>query len=1209
MEIPRFDIHSVNPRLVTPDIGDAFQVFVHELLGPEHPGLHRFPGGGKDGGIDLIGNSNPCLVVECKVVGEDDYSEIEKRWNKVKGHLEDHLKDPSGPTVGQSQYWPWYSKDTPIGEYVFATSATFANENQMRSLRAKISDCFSSLATRHPHLSHLGKIEVSIIDWNDLCDHLKKRPHFVFRWFPKSRPDGLVPLDSEGDSGTFRAYLNNAQSPYHSIAEHIRSMPAPAGVIIQDEESLLARLERNSGVAGLVIYGKGGIGKSRLMLELGREALKKGWTVMRATGARLKDDALENLAERLSPDTPALLLVDYIETQSDFGGLIEILKELNDSGVTRIRYIAACRTGYYHKAVATFGSHEPVDLSPPPGPAVLEWFSHYRRETVRRILEKAGIQVTERHVALCHDLPILAVFLAYLHDRGRSEDLAELLTEMGFGQWVAKRVQLAFPGKDIGRELALLIALFPMTVAAAEKLHPERHRPVFDRIATDGWVEKVTAQTLDFIDEWVTAHDVLADQILLSFIKSIPYTVEAFVAELFANAADLGCLASAVVALQRIADHPPLSALPWAEIMSKAINANETAWRLLRDLLLRTTLLSVPEQIALLRSHKTIWDDADRDISFHNTLGWFSRWMVSNCGENIPKSHKQDIIAWVCQVAPFVEKFNFVITWGLRLAPESMKEVALNWIITRPNLLQTHYLMVAWLECGLPPQSIVLPVGRWCWKFSKTFHLSFLAKAWLDAKGELQIVREAIKSWLGDHQTDVEAEFVYQAWLDAKGEVQIVQEAIQNWLAVHKTDTEAQFVYKPWLDAKGELEVVRKAIQDWLVVHKTDAEASHVYKAWLDAKGELEMVRDAIQDWLAVHKIESEAGFVYKAWLNAKGELEIVRDAIQDWLAVHKTDAEAQFVYKAWLDAKGELEMVRNEIQDWLAIHKTKDEAGFVYKSWLDAKGEQEMVRKAITDWLGEHKTDAEAQFVYGAWLDAKGGLETVREAIQDWLAVYKTDAEASHVYRAWLDAKGEWETVREAIQDWLREFRTGEFAVYVIKYVAKQSDLPLETVRHILEWCRTFPENGDVLWRLTQLKKNLLTPGAEEDVVATSEAVLSKLIQPTSHPHSDARGQIVNLLSYLNTLAHKHSPSHRERVDALFVSWLRHPLSFGNEPKPHLGVQHFSYVRWLENLIRSGSLSPKDDYESLKRFMQWLDAWDIERKEFIKPNLNRLKI
>jgi len=791
MGIPRFDKWNVNPRIAGADIGDAFQGFVHELLLPEHPHLHRFPGGGKDGGIDLIETSDACFVVECKVVGEDDHAQIEQRWKTVADHLNEHLREPEGPTKGQSQYAPWYSTDTPIREYVFAVSAAFANEQQRREFRIRIAGCFHDLATRLPHLSHLAALKVTIVDWNDLCDWLRKRPHTLFRWFPGSRPNGLVPLDEVLDVGTFRAYLNSGTLPYYSLFEHLRTVPSPTDVTILDEERLLARFEDRT-VTGLVINGKGGIGKSRLTLELGWKALAKGWTVMRVQ-SRLKSDALEKLVEQVPPETTTLLLIDYIETQTDFAELVENLNLLNDSGVGRIRYVAACRTGYYHQAVAAAGRHLSVDLSRAPGDGALQWFRDYRSETVHRILVKAGIAVTAQHVAVCHDLPILAVFLAYLHSSGRTEQLQELLAEVEFGRWVARRVQLSFPAREVSRALALLVPLFPMTEAAAASIQSEQLKPVFERLATDGWIEKMRPSEPGSSVEWVTAHDVLADQILLAYLRGIANTAETFVAELCSLAADLNCLSSALISLQRIADSPPLNTLPWAKIITDAIPANEKSWRSVSGLLIRTTLLTVPERIALLHGHEWLWGDALHETEFHNALGWFARWVVTTGLGSDSEILKRDLISWVLRAAPFAGRSNYLITWGLRLAPDVLQGIALHWICRKPSLFQTHYLMVAWLECGQSTESVAPSIQRWGQKFSETSHLSFVVKAWLDAGGEKSLVEQPIKDWLGLHQTDAEASHVYKAWLDAGGEKNVVWDGLLSWLAENYTHESAVY--------------------------------------------------------------------------------------------------------------------------------------------------------------------------------------------------------------------------------------------------------------------------------------------------------------------------------------------------------------------------------------------------------------------------------
>src|ERR1041384_6479560 len=251
MDIPRFDAPNVNPRLALAGIGDAFQEFVHQLLLPEFPQLHRFPSGGKDGAIDLIDTSDRLLAVECKFVGEDDYAVVQSRWLGVKSLLDKHLREPGGPTLGQSQYGPWYSTENPISEDWFCTSAIVANEQQRRTLQKSIVDFFADLASKHPHLAHLQKLKVEIVDWSDLTTRLQKQPHLIFRWFPSARPSGLVPLDEVVDVGTFRAYLTNAKLPYYSLAEHLRSVPPPTGTTILDEETLLNHFD-NEETTGLI---------------------------------------------------------------------------------------------------------------------------------------------------------------------------------------------------------------------------------------------------------------------------------------------------------------------------------------------------------------------------------------------------------------------------------------------------------------------------------------------------------------------------------------------------------------------------------------------------------------------------------------------------------------------------------------------------------------------------------------------------------------------------------------------------------------------------------------------------------------------------------------------------------------------------------------------------------------------------------------------
>jgi hypothetical protein len=70
-----------------------------------------------------------------------------------------------------------------------------------------------------------------------------------------------------------------------------------------------------------------------------------------------------------------------------------------------------------------------------------------------------------------------------------------------------------------------------------------------------------------------------------------------------------------------------------------------------------------------------------------------------------------------------------------------------------------------------------------------------------------------------------------------------------------------------------------------------------------------------------------------------------------------------------------------------------------------------------------------------------------------------------------------------------------------------------------------------------------------------------------------------------------------RNRVDFMFLSWLRHPASFEAEPAPGPWIQRRVLVERVRVLVVSGRLDVCNDAAALKRFLQWVNAWDPTRK------------
>ena len=1035
------------------------------------------------------------------------------------------------------------------------------------------------------------------------------------------RIPGLTPFGNNLSQGPFRAYLNDDKLPYYSRSAHLAIDPPPSNIPIPSEAQLLQQLAADD-LTGLIITGSGGVGKTRLTLELGRMALADGWLVFRVR-ARLKAEGIATLADWLdeAPSGRAqtvLLLVDYVETQRDFAELVESLTQLNEDEGFQFRYIANCRTTYYNSIEAQY-THRPVNVSPPD--EAWDWFQRYRAATVRHILQASHLGATEAYLNLCGEVPMLAVFLTYLHSRGSEGNLNALTGEADFGQWLTKRMHLSFPKiPGIEKELALLIAQFPLSQAIAEQLYRSPWGDLFQRLATDGWIEQESGISETGISEtgvsetgsedsdptWVTIHDVLADRVVKHYLDSAPQTVEFFVKELLAFAIEAGSLRSTLYTLQRLSDCRQLQQLDWFKLLNQQLEQTPLAWKATRDLLLQTSFLLPSEQIQLLDRNETVWQGIETGVDFQNALAWFARQYLKE-ESNQSEALRATLTAWIAKAAPQVSTVNLLLNWGLRLCPDVVQDATLNWIVRHPRQLQTHYLLVAWIESDLPHSQIQKPLSHWLSSCATAPQASFVYQTWLKSGGIKTWIQAPLLNWLSAHGTTPDAGFVYPAWLNAGGDKSLVQTALLDWLSAHGSTPDARFVYKAWLDAEGNKSLVQSALLNWLSAHGSIPDAQFVYKAWLNAGGDKALVQTALLDWLSIHGTTPEARFVYHAWLDAGGDKTLVQDLLLQWLSIHGTTPEAQFVYPAWLNAGGDKALVQTALLAWLVEHGTTPKAQFVYNAWLDAGGDKALVQTALLAWLAEHGTTPEAQFVYKAWLNAKGSLQLIRDSLVRWFEQNQGDPEIDYLCRAWLKEKGEFEIVRDAAIKWFHKNWENEDAVFLMQSLLRQPSLPIETLTCTLRWCQKFPTNPNTLARFTLLGTRLFEDELAEDICLAAKAVLSPWLgKNTLDEQSQSR--IYLAFSYLVGARSLQTDEFRSRVDALFLTWLRNPISFGAQVKPARRIQRFPYFQRIIDLIERGKLDVEADRFHLSQFLTWIDLWEPENKQRIYKSWAYLK-
>ena len=267
------------------EVGDDFQRFVLQALSSEDASLVSFAGFGKDGAIDLSSTSKELRhVVECKHIGEDGLDTARKRWATTREHLRENLTKFCEDRLTEKQYLPWTTTSPGIARYTFCVSSSLGIQNTKDTLQREISEFFSSFS--QPQLGHLRSIAVIVKDASDWEAACSRDPLLRFRWFPETLAiQGFLPLTQKTPARGFRQYLTENSLPYFS-----RRLFGTIATVDWTEDALLDHVDQ-PGNAGLILHAPGGAGKSRLGLELGLQAERRGWMVLR-------------VHERAKPDNP-----------------------------------------------------------------------------------------------------------------------------------------------------------------------------------------------------------------------------------------------------------------------------------------------------------------------------------------------------------------------------------------------------------------------------------------------------------------------------------------------------------------------------------------------------------------------------------------------------------------------------------------------------------------------------------------------------------------------------------------------------------------------------------------------------------------------------------------------------------------------------------------------------------------------------------------
>ena len=872
--------------------GDDFQRFVWEALRSGHfeslTGRYVRPyfTAGNDGGIDHVAvGDDDQIIFESKFFGKNRGGQPSDDWTALSRRLGENLRVNAGRAYKDVDrlYKPWFDINRRVKGYWFCTSGDFKSGAQTE-LRDKIKAFFSEFA-EEPSLAHLASLNVEVLGWNDFNGVVTANPALHFRWFG-NLPVGLRPLRSIAEGKTFRKFLDEGALPFFSREEFNRKAEVEGRTRLTDEPSILSTLLGGEEQLGLVLSGPGGLGKTRLALQLGLDAESSGWLVLQIE-RHARREAIEGLARQHASLARILLIIDYAEAAGSLFGLVQEMERANADGGHRFRFIATCRASALS---AVKEALEEIDYR-------LIQFSgeaddRYARWVVANILAGEDIPGAHDIAEVCGGLPVLAAFAVFLFKQYREKfdaQFGQIHRGDDFAQWAEKRLRLALQARGLAeqstrRPLATIAARLPLRADEYLSLRSLNNDTVrlLDILQDDRWIEPDG-------EGRAAAHDIFADAIIARYVFEATQTVTDRAGDVLTDAMEAGAFERALIAFNRLAAHKQFDEIDGLAIIRRAHARNPGPVINARDLLLQVRIPSYQTCIRLLGALPDLANAVAADESCDLLLSYLAEDAAASKGEVWCDEAKRILQPLLDRAIARHVQSNTVVRRALRLLPERHRDRALEWIRSAPTRSETHFLFVAWLGAGLSIEDISADIVTWLFCGGNADpKASFVFRAWLDAAAKLDpketaakiaLIKAHVLAWLGqpgqhgEHGMSEAARFVYKSWLDSAAKLKqdetaakiaAVEAHVLAWLGQHEKSEAAAFVYPPWLDAGGSPDLIRSSMTAWFGANPDHQESDFIIKAWLEAKGDFAVVRDPALAWLKRNSKNPDAVYILK---------------------------------------------------------------------------------------------------------------------------------------------------------------------------------------------------------------------------------------------------------------------------------------------------------------------------------------------------------
>ena len=867
----------------------------------------------------------------------------------------------------------------------------------------------------------------------------------------KPQPNGVNPLSNylfTGDKANkYKQYLSGNILSYISRDDFKRENN-PKNFITESEivENLL-NIRDNEGC---IISGEGGIGKTRLLIQIGLYAFSQQWNVLFLTPRFDDFKALADFLEYTNGiekkhNGNHLLIIDYIEECNWYNpDFIEEICTYNSN--LNIKVIANCRNSFNGSSNYPHSYYQAKLIDN-------ESEKEYQKHVINNILLNIHVEKIERfdfHLLK----PSYAVFLRYLYETGKHLDILE---SGDFKEWLKKRFLATINiENDFLKAEKAIIYLMSLPCNNTETLFHYNENKVLtnqiDRLLNDGWIEEIEPETGEVA--YHTIHDTITDELLILLLESKYKRQNIFFKDSIEFASVYNKTTNWIRAYERINGASPFNVGAFVKFIENCIDECDYLENNKNDLA-TTSLFEEEERIRIINNHPVFFNDYTKDLLFGFPLSFALN--VFSKRESIPEGLKSLTDRWLLEntdlsfdrniahriISTYIKLFGYV--------PEIKNHF--EDYLTFPQSPWSSFVIKAYLSSTKNIDFIKNYTIQYLQKFADTKQARFVFKAWLDKDGDKGIIQDLLIQYLTQNSKEKEARFVFKAWLDKDGDKEIVQDYMIQYLSQNSKEKEVSFVLGAWLDKDGDKEIVQDYMIQYLSQNSKEKETSFVLRSWLDKAGDKEIIQDYLIQYLSQNSKEKETSFVLGAWLEKDGDKGIIQDFLIQYLSQNSKEKETSFVLGAWLEKDGDKGIIQDYLIQYLSQNSKEKEARFVFDSFLKRSLEIKNIEIYLKEYLKLYCTKDFASYVIHPYIKNYADLSFIKSYFEKWLDNHACKINTRYDLQNWLQKSNEHDFIKPYILQWLKENGKNNTACFILQsYLNKTCDF-ITVKKFVYEW------------------------------------------------------------------------------------------------------------------------------------------------------------